>query len=1016
MKELRFKLALLLILSMLCMTLIPATGLAGGPLFEVTGLQDVDYKKGDGAVLIAPNVVIDHGGAYSNGFVRFSIANGTAGETLSVTQSVYPLVDAGKVSVVTSAVYLGNGSVAAQIGVVNAGYNGKNGKPLQIDFSTPIHNGDFEDDSTMAGWTAENVLVTLGNLASKTKGNPVSSTGTGPYTITKSGPGGYSYTSDNPYTYEGMERAPSGTPTFTSGIIQENGNNVLRLQSSGTVVSSGGSQPYGSMFGPEAISEPFEAKAGDSLAFNWKAANGGDDYEIYGFLIKINTPAPDTTTEILYSRGKNQGWTTAKGEIPADGTYAFRFVSGSFDASGGLALGASLYIDDIRIGKAAPVVTDEMVTQLAQQLHYEATSFTGLAPTTRTVTVLAQNTNNEKADSSLTINLSWSPWAQNATHSVKSFEALSGNLSATDPNGDTISYYIASQPSNGSVTQTVYGEAAFVYTSNAGYVGSDSFTFVANDGTWDSEPGTVTINVLPSDNADLTALSLSSGSLTPAFATSTTAYKSTVYDSSVTVTATVYNPYATIKVKDVTTASATASASLPLILGKNTIPVEVTAQDGTTTKTYTIEITREDPPVVIPPDNAVRLVVDGVIQEPTATAKKDTIGKQSATIVTVDNDKVIAKVEKENTKVLTIPVPGNSETTVSDLNGKLVKALENKDTVIEIRTDKGSYSLPASEIKIGSLSGQFATTELDKIKLSIQIGLSQSETSISIQKSADQEGLQLVVPPMDFKVTASYGGKTVELERFSSYIERTIAIPDGVDPSKVTTAVVRNADGSLTHVPTKVIKQDGKYYAVINSLTNSSYAVVYSPESFADVETHWSKQDVNDMASRQVVQGVTDQSFQPDRAITRAEFIAIVVRALGLRAGMGSALPKDIVAADWYAGSVQTGLEYSLISGYEDGTFRPNQTITRAEAAVIVSRAMKLPKLTNGWTDAQTIAALAPFVDGVEIPAWAKSEMAAAAKVGILQGDSGYIRPLDDVTRAQTAAMLRRLLQKAELI
>src|SRR5690606_8211574 len=101
-----------------------------------------------------------------------------------------------------------------------------------------------------------------------------------------------------------------------------------------------------SVFGPDAWSAPFDAKAGDDLAFDWSAANGGDDYEVYGFLVDTATNAH---TELMYGRGYQQGWTTAAGQIPADGNYRFRFVTGSFDRTGGLAIGASLYIDNVRV-------------------------------------------------------------------------------------------------------------------------------------------------------------------------------------------------------------------------------------------------------------------------------------------------------------------------------------------------------------------------------------------------------------------------------------------------------------------------------------------------------------------------------------------------------------------------------------------------------------------------------------------------------------------------------------------
>jgi hypothetical protein len=1041
MRLLRSRIAIILTFALLLMGILPSAGvvLAGGGALALSGLQDVSYSKGDVPVPLSPGIVVENGGAFSGGFVKFSIANGSAGETLSLTKESVASVDSGKVSIVGSTVYLGDGTAATQIGVVNPTLNGEGGKALQIDFSTPLTNGDFESTGTvpgMPGWTVNNNVVVLDTtLATKTQGNTLTSSGSGPYTI--KGPGNsYTYQSNKSYTLEGKQRAIDSTraSSFTSEIVTESGNRVLKLKSTGYVVTGTGA--YGSLFGPEAISETFTASAGDSLAFDWRAQkdSGGDDYEIYGFLINTDT---NVATELLYGRGDLQGWTTAAGTIPADGSYQFRFVSGSYDASNGRALGASLYLDNIRVTKSNPVITDTMVQEIAARVAYMSTAFSDPAPTNRVVTITAKNGNSETAEGTVNVMLNSPPAntaavVTDAVYSVMNTSVLTGILNGTDADSNALTYKITTPASKGTVALSVYGAVyggnTFTYTPNAGVTGSDTFVYVANDGTIDSNFATVTITLLPSDNADLTALTSSTGSLTPVFATNTTAYSATVPNgtSSMTVTGTVYDPNATVRVNGVVTASAAASAALPLNVGDNTITVEVTAQDGSTKKTYTLNIfrLRDNQPFVgggggsvTPTQPGVQIVVDGVVQEQSATAKNDKIGDQTATIITIDNEKVIAKLEKESNKVLTIPVTGNSDVVIGVLNGKLVKAMEGKDVTIEIKTDRGTYTLPASQINIDAISAQLGSNvKLEDIQISIKIGLSVQTTAEIIQKSAADGKITVVGAPITFEVTATLGGKTVDISQFNSYVERQIVLPDGTTTSQITTGVVLNADGTLTHVPTKISTIDGKTTATINSLTNSSYAVVLSPKSFADVETHWSKQDVNDMASRQVVQGVTDTTFQPDKAITRAEFIAIMVRALGLKSGMGSETPKDVQASDWYAGVVKTGVSYKLISGYEDGTFRPNLTITRKEAAAIIARALTIAKLNKGLTGEEVTKQLEFFTDGSTIPAWAKNDLAIAVKNNILQGADGKISADDNVTRAQSAAMLRRLLQQASLI
>jgi hypothetical protein len=196
----------------------------------------------------------------------------------------------------------------------------------------------------------------------------------------------------------------------------------------------------------------------------------------------------------------------------------------------------------------------------------------------------------------------------------------------------------------------------------------------------------------------------------------------------------------------------------------------------------------------------------------------------------------------------------------------------------------------------------------------------------------------------------------------------------GVDPSRITTGVVVDADGTVRHIPTKVIVQDGKYYAVLNSMTNSAYSVVWHPLEFSDVEAHWAQAAVNDMGSRMVIQGTGDNGFSPDRSITRAEFAAIFVRGLGLKLEGAAIAFSDVTASDWYSSAVQTAFSYGLISGFEDGTFRPQESITREQAMVMVSRAMQLTGLQNKL---QVQAdALAAYLDAADASEWANEGIA----------------------------------------
>jgi hypothetical protein len=335
-----------------------------------------------------------------------------------------------------------------------------------------------------------------------------------------------------------------------------------------------------------------------------------------------------------------------------------------------------------------------------------------------------------------------------------------------------------------------------------------------------------------------------------------------------------------------------------------------------------------------------------------------------------------------------------------------------------IETKTASYSMPANCIDLDSIMQQFGNGA-DPADITINVSISEptDETVKIVEDAASDGGFSIIVPGVDFTVTCSYNGRTASVTSFNSYVQRTVAIPDGVDPAKITTGVVVDPDGTVRHIPTKVIIIDGKYYAAINSLTNSTYTLIWHPVVFADVANSWAKDAINDMGSRMVVTGVDGVNYEPDRDITRAEFAAIVVRALGLEKGMGTNGFSDVKSTDWYCGYIETATAYGLVTGYNDGTFRPNNRITREQAMAIIARAMVITKLSPDLTDSQVAELLSPYTDSVSISVWAEADIAACLKTGVITGrTSTTLSPAANITRAEVAVIIQRLLQKSELI
>ncbi|OWA35023.1 hypothetical protein B9G55_14915 [Saccharibacillus sp. O16] len=416
--------------------------------------------------------------------------------------------------------------------------------------------------------------------------------------------------------------------------------------------------------------------------------------------------------------------------------------------------------------------------------------------------------------------------------------------------------------------------------------------------------------------------------------------------------------------------------------------------------------------------SGVDVLVNGKVEN-AGTATTSTRGDQSVVTIAVDEQKLRQRLDAEGSgAVITIPVNQTSDVVVGELNGQMVKNMENKQAVVELRTNRATYTLPAQQIDIDEVSSQVgANAALQDIRVKIEISAVDAKTQQTVEQAASSGGFVNVAPALDFTVRATYGDRTVEVNQFKSYVKRTIAIPDGVDPNRITTGVVVDPDGTSRHVPTKVIQIDGRFYAEINSLTNSTYSIVWHPMTFADVTSGWAQTAVNDMGSRMVVNGFQDGSFRPNQDMTRAEFAEVMVRGLGLKPQTGKARFSDVQEGDWYNEAILTASQYGLIEGFEDGTFRPQDNITREQAMQIMAKAMKVSGLKQKLAAGDAAALLVPFADAAKVSAWAKNSVADNLQAGIVTGrGEKMLAPQAGITRAEVALMIRNLLDRSDLI
>ncbi|MDQ0196427.1 S-layer homology domain-containing protein [Paenibacillus wynnii] len=172
-----------------------------------------------------------------------------------------------------------------------------------------------------------------------------------------------------------------------------------------------------------------------------------------------------------------------------------------------------------------------------------------------------------------------------------------------------------------------------------------------------------------------------------------------------------------------------------------------------------------------------------------------------------------------------------------------------------------------------------------------------------------------------------------------------------------------------------------------------------SQTSLSDISSHWAKEEINESISNGLISGYADQTFQPNKVITRAEYISIVNKAFGFSHKADQTF-TDVSPEKWFYNDVAKAKSSGYISGFEDSTFRPDQPISREQAAKIIYQLMQLD---GGTAERNAVS----FQDEQQMSAWSKPYMKEVVSKGYLKGypDASF-RPQKSITRAEAVVML----------
>lgn len=191
--------------------------------------------------------------------------------------------------------------------------------------------------------------------------------------------------------------------------------------------------------------------------------------------------------------------------------------------------------------------------------------------------------------------------------------------------------------------------------------------------------------------------------------------------------------------------------------------------------------------------------------------------------------------------------------------------------------------------------------------------------------------------------------------------------------------------------------------------------IIYNEKTFNDIKSHKDKEKIEALAARGIINGKSESEFEPDSTMTRAEFAAIAVKALGLPLVSEKSF-DDVSENDWFYGYTAAAKNYGIVSGVSETEFNPYGTITKEEAVCMTARAAKLCGMNVELSETEIRDILSEFTDYMSLSDWAKASMALCFKEKILSDEDIEINPGKNVVRSEVAVMFYNMLERAKLI
>lgn len=361
----------------------------------------------------------------------------------------------------------------------------------------------------------------------------------------------------------------------------------------------------------------------------------------------------------------------------------------------------------------------------------------------------------------------------------------------------------------------------------------------------------------------------------------------------------------------------------------------------------------------------------------------------------------------------------NGEKTVELFTERVLEMAKNVDTVnIAVEHKQGEQNIHTLSVQVAKqlaealvASGKSMSIEMNGATIALTKEVLKSFTKADVKlsvsiKDKKQETEGKVIAPV-YELSA----KTLDGQHILGEEPIKVTFNVASTPVDARKAAVYRLNGQSYEYVGGVYDKSRKQF-VVSLKSFGTFVVVEQNKTFNDVTSRlaWAKDEIEVLASRSIIQGVTKDHFEPNEPITRAQFAVLLARALQLPTGAYKGVFTDVSSQmAWAAPHIEAAYRAGIVQGNK-GLFKPDDVITREQMATMLVRALAYKNQHTKGNEPIT------FADESAIAPYAREHVQLAASLQLIRGTvvNGKLvfKPKANATRAESAVMLYRLLQQ----